>query len=216
MKTARILGVCLALLAPCAMAQRWEVGGGAGGGFYTSQDVSLGTSSVAAKIDTNVEGSAWLGNNGDNKWGGELRVDYQLGDLALNGQGSSASFAGRSYAFHYDVLWHFKPNGAKIRPYVALGAGIKIYQGTGAPVAYQPLYQYALLTTGQDLVPMISGGAGVKMQLANHVQLRMEVHDYATPFPKQVITPNEGAKVGGWLMDFVPSVGLSYTTAPGR
>ena len=216
MKTARLLVVCVAALAPAAMAQRWEVGGGAGGGFYTSQDVSLSGSSVSAKIDSNVSGSAWLGNNGSNRWGGELRGDFQLGDLSLNGAGSSASFAARSYAFHYDVLWHFTPNGSKVRPFVALGAGIKIYQGTGAPAAFQPLSQFALLTRAQDLTPLISAGAGVKVQIAPHVQLRLEVHDYATTFPKQVITPNSGAKVGGWLMDFVPSVGISYTSSEAR
>lgn len=216
MKTARMLVVCLTALAPAMMAQRWEVGGGAGGGFYTSQDVSLASSSVSTKIDTNVAGSAWLANNSANKWGGELRFDYQLGDLALNGAGSSATFAARSYGMHYDILWHFTPNGSKIRPFVALGAGIKVYQGTGAEVAYQPLNQYALLTKAQDLVPLVSGGAGVKVQLASRVQLRLELHDYATPFPKQVIAPNTGAKVGGWLMDFVPSVGISYTSPEGR
>jgi hypothetical protein len=216
MKTARMLLVCLAALAPAAMAQRWEVGGGAGGGFYTSQDVSLASSSVSAKIDSNVSGSFWLDNNGPNHWGGELRGDFQLGDLALNGDGSSASFPARSYAFHYDILWHFTPNGSKIRPYVALGAGVKIYQGTGAPVAYQPLSQFALLSPTQDLTPLISAGGGVKVQIAPHVQLRLEVHDYATTFPKQLITPNTGAKVGGWLMDFVPSVGISYTSGEAR
>lgn len=215
MKTAWMLGVCLAIL-PAAMAQRWEVGGGAGGGFYTSQDVSLGSSSVSAKIDTNLAASAWLANNSANKWGGELRFDYQLGDLALNGDGQSAAFAARSFGLHYDVLYHFAPNGAKIRPFVAVGAGIKIYQGTGAQQAYQPLNQFALLSQAQDLVPMVSGGGGVKMQLASRVQLRLEVHDFATPFPKQVITPNAGAKVGGWLMDFVPMVGISYTSPEGR
>jgi len=216
MKTARMLLVCLAALAPAAMAQRWEVGGGAGGGFYTSQDVSLAGSSVSAKIDSSVSGSFWLDNNGPNHWGGELRADFQLGDLALNGNGSSASFPARSYAFHYDVLWHFTPNGSKIRPYVALGAGVKIYQGTGGPVAYQPLNQFALLSPTQDLTPLISAGGGVKVQLAPHVQLRLELHDYATTFPKQVITPNTGAKVGGWLMDLVPSVGISYTSGEAR
>ncbi len=216
MKTARMLAVCLAALVPAAMAQRWEVGGGAGGGFYTSQDVSLGGSSVSSKIDSNVAGSVWVGNNGVNHWGGEIRGDYQLGDLALNGNGQSASFAARSYAAHYDVLWHFTPYGAKVRPYVAVGAGIKVYQGTGAPVAYQPLSQFALLTKAQDLTPLISVGAGFKMQLSSHMQLRFEIHDYATTFPKQLITPNSGAKVGGWLMDFVPSVGISYTSAEGR
>jgi hypothetical protein len=216
MKTARLLAVCVAALAPAAMAQKWEVGGGAGGGFYTSQDVSLSGSSASAKIASNVSGSAWLANNGPNRWGGELRFDYQLGDLTLNGAGSSASFAAHSYAAHYDVLWHFTPNGSKIRPFVAVGAGIKVYQGTGAEVAYQPLNQYALLTKAQDLTPLISAGVGVKVQLASRVQLRLEFHDYATTFPKQVIAPNTGAKVGGWLMDFVPSIGISYTSPEGR
>ena len=57
----------------------------------------------------------------------------------------------------------------------------------------------------------MSVGGGVKFQLSPHVQLRLDVHDYMTPFPKNVITPNSGAKVGGWLMDFVPMVGISYT-----
>ncbi|HTS76831.1 MAG TPA: hypothetical protein VMG40_11540 [Bryobacteraceae bacterium] len=216
MKTARMLVVCLAAAAPMMMAQRWEVGGGAGGGFYTSQDVSLGSSSVSAKINSNIAGSAWLANNSGDKWGGELRGDYQLGDLALNGDGQSATFGARSYAMHYDVLRYFAPNGSKVRPFVAVGAGIKVYQGTGAQQAYQALNQFALLTQAQDLVPLVSAGGGVKVQIAPRVQLRMELHDYATPFPKQVITPNAGAKVGGWLMDFVPMVGISYTSEQGR
>jgi len=44
-----------------------------------------------------------------------------------------------------------------------------------------------------------------------HIHAQLNVHDYATPFPKNVITPNSGAKVGGWLMDFVPMIGISYT-----
>ena len=217
MKTVRMLVVCLAVaLTPLAMAQKWEFGGGVGGGFYTSEDVTAPGGSASAKIDTNLAGSAWLDNNSVNRWGGELRFDYQLGDLALNSGGTSATFGAQSYAIHYDVLWHFTPNGSKIRPYVAVGAGIKVYQGTGTEVAYQPLSQFALLTKDQDLTPLVSAGAGIKMQLSPRVQLRVEVHDYATPFPKQVIAPNTGAKVGGWLQDFVPSVGLSFTSPQGR
>jgi hypothetical protein len=36
------------------------------------------------------------------------------------------------------------------------------------------------------------------------------VHDFLTPFPKQVITPAANAKVGGWLQDFVPMAGLGF------
>lgn len=203
-------------LAPSAFAQRWEVGGGAGGGFYTSQDISGASGSASAKIQSNVAGSAWLDNNGSGKWGGELRYDYQMGALELSSGSTQATFAAHSQAAHYDILYHFAPNGAKVRPFVSAGAGIKIYSGTGAQVVYQPLSNIALLTQSQDLVPLVSAGGGVKMQIGSRVQLRVEVHDYLTPFPKQVITPNTGNKSGGWLQDFVPMVGISYTSPEGR
>ena len=96
-------------------------------------------------------------------------------------------------------MWHTTPSGSRIRPFVAVGAGIKVYQGTGAQVVYQPLSNIALLTQAQDLTPLVSGGAGVKFQISPRVQFRAELHDYLTPFPNKVITPAQGAKVGGWL-----------------
>jgi hypothetical protein len=217
MKLARFLTVCLAAAAvPAAMAQKWEFGGGAGGGFYTSQDVSLGSSSASAKLETNVAGSAWLDNNGQNHWGGELRYDYQLGGLELNSGGTQVTFGAQTQAIHYDFVWYGTPNGSKVRPFIAAGAGIKMYQGTGTEVVYQPLSQYALLTKTTDLTPLVSAGAGIKFQLSPHLMARVEVHDFLTPFPKQVIAPNQGAKVGGWLQDFVPMVGISYLFGPGE
>lgn len=217
MKSVRMLAVCFAVtLAPAMFAQRWEVGGGGGGGFYTSESVTAAAGSASAKIDSNVAASMWLGNMIGDHMGGELRGDFQLGSLDVNQGGQSATFAARSYAFHYDLLWHFAHYGTKIRPFVAAGAGIKVYQGTGSQVAYQPVSNFALLTQAQDLTPLISAGAGVKVQLTPHLQLRAELHDYLTTFPKQVISPAQGAKVGGWLQDFVPTVGLSYTSAEGR
>lgn len=215
MKVTRTLFVCAAIAIP-AMAQKWEFGGGVGGGFYTSQDVSLASTSASAKVASNIAGSAWLANNKGDRWGGEMRFDYQLGDLRLSQGGTTASFGAQSYAVHYDVVYHFAPSGSKIRPFVAIGAGVKVFQGTGTEVVYQALSQFALLTKDQDLVPLISGGVGFKMQLSEHVQLRAEVNDFATPFPKKVIAPNSGAKVGGWLQDFVPMVGISYTSGEGR
>jgi hypothetical protein len=217
MRSTHVLGVCFAAaLAPFAMAQKWEFGGGVGGGFYTSQDVSAPGGSASAKIGSNLAGGIWVANNSQSKWGGELRFDYQLGSLELNGGGSSASFAARSYGIHYDVLWYAAPNGSRVRPFVSGGVGAKVYVGTGAPSAFQPLSNYALLTHDQDILPMISAGGGVKMQVGSRMQLRVELHDYMTPFPKRVITPNTGAKIGGWLQDFVPSVGISFTSPEGR
>jgi hypothetical protein len=215
MRFISMLVVCLAIAAvPSAMGQSWEAGGGVGGGFYTSQDVSGAFGSASAKLGMGVSGSAWLDNNGRGHWGGELRYDYQMGALQLNSGGQSASFGAYTSAVHYDVLWYPTPNGSRIRPFVAVGAGIKVFEGDGTQVAYQPLNNVALLTKAQDLTPLASVGAGVKMQIASRVQLRFELHDYLTPFPKQVIVPNVGERVSGWgwLQDFVPTVGISYTS----
>ena len=92
---------------------------------------------------------------------------------------------------------------------MAFGAGIKIYQGTGTQVLYQPLSNIALLTQAQDLVPMASGGGGLKFKLTTHLMLRLDVHDYITPFPKQVIAPVTN-KTPGWLQDFVPMAGFAF------
>jgi hypothetical protein len=211
MKILQMLLVCSAVVAPRVMAQSWEVGGGVGGGFYTSETVSSSAGSASAKIQTGVSGSVWLGNTWQGHWSGELRYDYGMGDLALSSGGTSVSFGAHTQQFHYDIMWHATSSESRIRPYVAAGAGVKLYQGTGAQSAYQPLSNYALLTQQQDLTPLVSAGAGVKFQLSPHVQIRLDVHDYLTPFPKNVITPNVGSKVGGWLQDFVPMIGISYT-----
>lgn len=211
MKTNHLLFVCFAALATGAFAQSWEVGAGVGGGFYTSQTVSSPAGSASAKIQNGLAGSVWVGNSWQGHWSGELRYDYGMGDLALSSGGTSASFSARTQQFHYDLMWHATSSESRIRPYVAAGAGIKLYQGTGAQVVYQPLSNVALLTQQQDLTPMVSAGGGVKFQLSPHVQIRLDVHDYLTPFPNKVITPNAGAKVGGWLQDIVPMIGISYT-----
>jgi|SRR5579871_5036363 len=212
MKLARILAVCgVIVAAPALMAQKWEIGVGAGGGFYTSQDVTAPGGSASANLQSNVAASAWLGNNGAGRLGGDLRYDYQRGDLQLKSGGTEATFGAETHAIHYDFLFYATPSESKVRPFVAVGGGVKMYQGTGKEVVYQPLSNFALLTKATDITALVSVGAGVKFQLGSHVDLRLDVHDYLTPFPKKVITPNAGAKVGGWLQDFVPMVGLGFS-----
>ena len=111
---------------------------------------------------------------------------------------------------HYDFLLHFAPSEAHIRPFVAAGAGVKVYSGTGKEQAFQPLSNIGLLTRTNQLEPLVSVGAGLKVSLAKAMLLRLEVHDYLTPFPKNVIAPAQGAKISGWLSDFVVSGGLSF------
>ena len=212
MRQVCLLTVCgIMAFVPAAFAQRWEVGGGIGGGFYSARDISSPGGSASAKIKSNVSASAWLGNNSHNRLGGEFRYDYQRGDLLLHQGSTEAAFGAETHAVHYDFHYHFADSEARVRPFAAAGAGIKIYNGTGTEQVTQPLSKIALLTKAQDLTALVSVGAGVKMHLAPHVWLRLEVHDYLTPFPKEVIAPALGASAGGWLNDIVPSIGLSFT-----
>ncbi len=193
---------------PAVFAQKWEFGGGAGGGFYTSQTISSPAGSASAKFQNNLVGSVWFGSNNNGAWGGEIRYDYQRGDAELGSGGNKATFGAQSHAVHYDILLHFAPTEAAIRPYVAFGGGLKAFQGTGSEVAYQPLSNIGLLTKTTDTRPMISVGGGVKMKISRGLSLRVEAHDFLTPFPKNIIAPALNAKVGGWLQDIVATVGI--------
>jgi hypothetical protein len=98
MKIIRLFVVCsAAAMLPAAMAQKWEFGMGAGGGFYTPQDVKLGSDSASAKFKTNVAVSTWLGNNINEKLGGELRYSYQIGDMQLKRNSAEAVFGAESH-----------------------------------------------------------------------------------------------------------------------
>ncbi len=196
---------------PSAVAQNWEVGGGVGGSIYTSQTAQSAAGSASAGLAAGVTGSAWLGNNSGDRLGGEFRYDYSTGSLKLSGNGGSAQFAARTQDFHYDFLYHFTPRSSRIRPFVLGGGGVKVYTGTGQEQAYQPLEQIALLSKTSQTTGLVSVGGGIKFNVSERLQFRVEVHDYLSPFPTNVIAPAPGAKLSGWLQQFVPGFGIAYT-----
>ena len=211
MKLVRLFVVCsAAAMLPAAMAQKWEFGVGAGAGIYTPQDVSLGSTSASAKFKTSAAVSTWVGQNMGDRWGGELRYSYGLGDARLKQGSTEATFGAETHAINYSFLLYTKPSESTTRPFFDAGAGVKFYRGTGNETISQPLSQYALLTKAGDVTGMVSVGGGVKMKIGTHAWLRLDVHDYMSPFPKQVITPNFGANVGGWMHDIVPMVAISF------
>jgi Outer membrane protein beta-barrel domain len=196
--------------APVALAQRWEVGLAGGGAFYTSQTFKNPAGNADAKLANGFAVSGWLGNNTSNLVGGELRYDYEHSDLKLSSGGTDVSFGAMTNAVHYDFLLHFAPSEAHVRPFILGGAGVKVYSGTGKEQPFQPLSNIGLLTRTSEVEPLVSVGAGVKFSLAKATLLRLEVHDYLTPFPKSVIAPAQGSKIGGWVSDLVVSAGLSF------
>jgi outer membrane protein W len=206
-----LMFLALAILTPAAFAQKWEVGFGAGGSFLTSETVTNPAGNANATRDPGLALSAWLDNSiGSGVIGGELRYDYEMGDLKLSSGGTTVKFASRSSAIHYDFVYNFTSSESAIRPYVLAGGGVKWYSGTGTEQVYQPLANIAVFSDVRDLRPMASVGAGVKFNIAKSTLLRLEVHDYLTPFPSKLIAPVAGSSVGGWLQDFVVMAGLSF------
>lgn len=207
-----LMSLAIAVATPAAFAQKWEVGFGAGGSFLTSETITNPAGNADATRNPGLALSAWVDNNiGSGLFGGELRYDHEMGDLKLSSGGVSTTFGSQSNAVHYDFLLNFASSEAAIRPFVAVGGGVKWYSGTGTEQVYQPLSNIAVFSDVRDLRAMASVGAGVKFNIAKSTTLRLEVHDYMTPFPSKLIAPVGGSSVGGWLQDIVASVGISFS-----
>ena len=197
-------------LASIGYAQEWEIGGVGGAGIMNGPTVTSSLASASTGFNSGAAFGAFVGSNLYAHLSGEIHYTYQMDDLKLSGSGSSATFQGVSHAIHYDFLYHPAKSRSRTQPFVAAGAGIRVYRGTGKEQAYQPLSNLAFLTKAQDLRPLMTVGGGIKYRISEHLFFRAEVRDYITPFPNKVITPAPGAKVSGWIQDFVPLFGFSY------
>jgi hypothetical protein len=201
--------LCAAAAAVPGWAQRWEFGAGAGGSFYNKKTISGTAGSADAGFDSNLAVSAYLGQSG--RWiGGEIRYTYEQNGMKLTGGSTQYTFGGRSQAVQYDVLVYATHPDAKVRPFLSVGGGMKLYEGTGKDIAVQPLGRIAVLTRTTQWKPLISFGGGVRFQLGERAAMRVEVRTNMTEAPAEVITPING-KSSGWLLNFVPMVSLGWT-----
>lgn len=215
MRSSSLLAVLLTA-AGVAPAQIWEVGGAGGAGFSTHSTVSNAGGKASAGLTNTPAAGVLVGQELNSRISGEIRYTFRPGGLKLSAGGDKATFNAQSHAFHYDVLYYTRPATAPVRPFLTAGAGARVFRGTGREHAYQPLQEFALLTKTREWTPLISLGAGVKKRIAPRVFLRVELRDYLTPFPKDVIAPAAGGKQSGWLHDFVPLVGISFLLDAGR
>jgi hypothetical protein len=205
-----VSALVVALTPEPGWAQKWELGVGGGGSFYKSQSVTNAAASGAAGFAKGFVANAYLSHNMYRYLGGEIRYTYGRNDLRLSSGGAQVGFGGQSHAIGYELLVHSAPAGAKLRPFVAFGGGVKMYQGTGAETTYQNLSNLALLTRTQEWKGMVSCGGGVKYQVSKRALLRVELRDYLTQFPNQVIAPNRGSNLGGWIHNLTPMVSLTF------
>jgi opacity protein-like surface antigen len=210
MRTIAIGAVLLAAAAACAQAQQWEFGGLGGGAFLNDVTVTAPAGSATAGFQPGVVAGAFLGQNISNHIGGEVRYEYFQSNLELKHGGASPTFSGQAHAVHYDLLIHSHSKTSSVQFFGAVGGGVKLFRGTGTETVQQPLYQYGYFTKTQAIKPMFDVGGGVRFSIAKRLFLRVEVRDFITGFPTQVLTPPGNAKYGSILQDIVPMVGVSY------
>ncbi|MDZ4802766.1 MAG: outer membrane beta-barrel protein [Bryobacteraceae bacterium] len=199
------------LLTIPAYAQKYEFGLHGGGSFSTKSKVERSGGSADAGFATGFGVGITLGHNMYNKLGGEVRYTYLRNDLELSSGGQKVMFGAEAHAIHYDFLVHSAGVDAKVRPYVAFGAGIKSVRGNGTENAVQPLANYALLTKTAEYRPLVSFGGGVKFAISRRTMFRIDVHDFFAGVPKSVIAPASGASLSGWIHNIVPTAGISFT-----
>ncbi len=211
--TARLLAASLLLAAGSLLAQdtKWEFGIAAGGSVYEEKSFNAPPGSAETGFENSFAAGAWFAQDLFEYISGEIRYLYGENDVKLAAGGTQITFGARTHSVHYDILVHTSGREAKVRPFFTAGFGAKGYFGTGSESAAQPLADYALLTKTSEWKPVATFGGGVKIQVSNNVQIRVELRDYFSQFPKEVILPAPGADLGGWIHNLVPTIGLGFT-----
>ncbi|HVX66233.1 MAG TPA: hypothetical protein VHA11_06520 [Bryobacteraceae bacterium] len=209
----RLLTVSMfALLAAGACsAQQWELGVAGGIGVFRNGTITSPTGTADAGFKQGAAISAFATQNMYRHMAGQIRYTFQFDDMQLSSGGTEVKFKAQSHAIHYDLMFLAGSPEAAVRPYVLVGGGAKIYRGTGKEQETQELMEFAALSRVQQTVPLATFGGGVKARLGRRGFLYVEARDYLTPFPKDVIAPVPPSKASGWIHDFTPMVGLSFT-----
>lgn len=211
MKGAACAAALLMLMAVArpASAQDFTAGAALGYGFAKGLTGTLpnGTTADAGPRNSAALGF-WLRDDMYANLSGEFRYLYRFGSHQVENGTGEAKLGAHSHLFHYDLLFHTAPAASPLRPYLAVGAGGRIYQGTGTPPRVQALSNLVLLRKATETRPMLSLGGGVRLNWGRNRVLQFDLRDYATPAPRKVFAPSSTSTVSGWIHDIVPQVSI--------
>jgi len=153
--------------------------------------------------------SAFVAENLYNYIGGEFQYVFRSGGTELKSNGITETASGYSNILVYNVTVNMTPRESKFRPFVAAGAGVRIYTNTDRFVT-QPLAGIALLTKGTQVKPAVSFDGGIKYMLPRHIQARLDLRVYTSPAPNDLIRRVAPLSFRGWVYDLVPMAGIAY------
>ncbi len=208
--TFRIL-IAAGALQSALLAQQWEVGALGGYGFGPKWSAST-TSGVQADVGFKSGGlvGVYGANNGARHLGGELRYYYRYGAGEVSSGSTNTSFGAHQQTVTYNVVWHFAPREASVRPYIAGGGGARWVQGTGVRRFAPPLSGIATFTPTYEALPVVDVGVGVKMRAGRNGIFRVEFRDLVGSLPSKVVSPAPGASFSGWFHDLQGVVGFGF------
>jgi hypothetical protein len=195
-----------------AYAQEWEVGAIGGFGYAPDFTVKGPSGSATTGLKNGPVVGAFGGDDAYDHWSVEARYLYRFSNLKLSSGSTSLDFGAHTHILNADALFHFRPRTSRIRPYLVFGGGIKLLEGTGAASASQPLGNLVALTHTSETLLMADGGAGVKINLRQHVRVRFEIQDYISAAPSKVIFAAPGTSMSGGLWHDIQGIAaISYT-----
>jgi hypothetical protein len=199
------------LAAGAAFAQSLEFG--AAGGFSYAPSLSVTEAAATASVGIGHGGvvGAYLSEDTYRYFGGEVRYLYGFGDLQASSGSTSVSFGRSTHIITFDILGYLRPRESRVRPFLALGGGAEILDGTGAESATQPLGNFVALTHTRETLGVGDVGVGFKIALSRRLSFRIEAHDYLGPSPGKVITPAPGASISGFMNNIVATASIGWT-----
>lgn len=160
-----------------------------GAGFANDLTVSNAAGSASAGLANGMTAGVILGHDLYSRVSGELHYTIDFSDLRVSSGATSATFGGQTHSVDYDVLIHARSAESRVRPFALAGGGMRDFRGVGTEEAYQPLSSFALLTKTSQWTPTVTFGGGVKFAITRRLLLRVELRDYFSRFPTQVIAP---------------------------
>jgi len=203
---------CLLAIAISAAAfgQMFEAGADIGYGIYHNGSIYSAAGTADAGIRNRFAAGIDIAHQFSRYVGAQFSYLYHDGHPFLEAPGVKSDIQGQSQALTMELLFHFKPRQARLRPFIAGGAGGKGYIIAGPAPLPQPIPQIASLTTNDVWKVVFTAGGGVSYLLRPHLLLRAEFRDYITTFPRQQIVPAPHNTARGIFEQYTPLFGLSY------
>jgi hypothetical protein len=193
-----------------AFAQGWELGASGGFSYAPNLSVTEPPATASAGIGHGGVAGAYLSDDMYRYFGGDLRYLYGFGDLQASSSNTSVSFSRRIHLVTFDIVGYLRPTESRVRPFMALGGGVEVLDGTGAESAAQPLGNFVALTHTRQTLGVGDVGVGFKIALSKRLRFRIEAHDYMGPSPGKVIAPAPGASISGFMNNVVATASIAW------